>query len=457
MSQKTAIISYVLLLALGLIFGIISLPKQLALPLSGNKQVTISRPELDLGFMGINFKRDLEIKQGLDIVGGTRVTLSAGMDDISQSDRERALESAKEIVERRINLYGVTESTVLTARSGEDYRLVVEIPGVNDAETAIGLIGSTARLEFREYDPASGSATASPSGMLVKDFKPTNLTGKELARSTVQFDPNTGKPTIGLEFSPEGTKKFAILTQKNLGKPLAIFLDEYPITAPVVQNEIIDGKAQISGDFTLESAKSISIALNAGALPVPITVIGQSSIEASLGNQAVAKAIQAGIVGVLMIFLFIVLLYGTKGVFACISLIYYSLIMLTLYKLIPVTLSLSGIAAFLLSIGMAVDTNILVFERLREEERRDTLRSTGVRLSKAFSRAWDSIKDANMTTLITCFILYNPLEWSFLNRSGVVRGFALTLALGILVNIFCGMIITRVLMTLFYRSGKSRD
>lgn len=477
MSKKTALISYIVLLFVSLISLLLVMPKNLTLslgkdktcagsslwssfckrlPLPDQKDFSLARPELKFTFLGTTFQRDLEIKQGLDIEGGTRVILSADMKEISDSSREQALETAQEIIARRINLYGVSESTVQTARNGEDYRLLVEIPGISDAEMAVNLIGSTAYLEFREYKADSGSAAASPSGMLVKDFKPTNLSGRELARSTVQFDSNTGKPVISLEFSAEGAKKFAEITKRNIGKPLAIFLDEYPITAPTVQGEITDGRAQISGDFTLESAKSLSIALNAGALPVPISVLGQSTVEAALGNEAVMRAIQAGMLGICVIFLFLLLLYGKKGLFACLSLIFYGLITLSLYKLIPVTLSLAGIAGFLLSIGMAVDTNILVFERLKEEERRDPLRSGQVKLTRAFSRAWDSIKDANMTTLITCFVLYNPMEWSFLNRSGLVRGFALTLAMGILLNIFSGMVVTRVLMTLFYKSKVER-
>ncbi len=471
MRKSSALIAYLGLLLVTLVSLVVVMPEHItlsfgkdkvciplwanicrSLPLPLSKNLVFYRPKLKINLLGKTFERDLEIKEGLDIKGGTRVTLTTDMKEIAGSDRDRALSAAQEIIQRRINLYGVSEALVQTSKSGDDYRLLAEIPGLYDAQKAVTLIGSTARLEFREYKPASGSAkTASPSGMLVSDFVPANLSGNELSRSTVQFDQN-GKPVIGLEFSPEGTKKFAAITKRNLGKPLAIFLDDYPITAPTVQSEIIDGKAQISGDFTLESAKQLSISLNAGALPVPITVLGQSTVEASLGNQIVDRAIKAGILGIGVIFLFLLLLYGKKGLFACLSLVFYSLMSLSIYKLVPITLSLAGIAGFLLSVGMAVDTNILVFERLREEERRDPFRSTLVKLNRAFSRAWDSIKDANMTTLITCFILYNPLEWSFLNRSGMVRGFALTLALGILLNIFCGMFVTRVLMTLFYRS-----
>lgn len=472
MSKKSAIISYIFILLTACVCFVLVMPKNLTislgkdkvctgvpqavqglcrvLPLPITKEIALTRPELKISLFGTTFQRDLEMKEGLDIKGGTQVILSADMKDISPSDRDTALQSAQEVISRRINLYGVSESSVQTARSGNEYRLIAEIPGVQNSDDAVKLIGSTALLEFREYKPASGAATASISGMLVKDFVATDLTGKELARSSVQFDPNTGKPGIGLEFNPDGAKKFAAITKRNIGKPLAIFMDEYPITSPIVQSEIADGKAQISGDFTVENAKSLSIALNAGALPVPITVIGQTTVGATLGNQSVARAVQAGIIGVGILMLFMIMLYGFKGFLSCISLLFYGLITLALYKLIPVTLSLAGIAGFLLSMGMAVDTNILVFERLKEEEQRDSVRSTAIKLNRAFARAWNSIKDANVTTLITCFVLYNPFEWSFLNRSGMVRGFALTLALGIFINIFCGMVVTRVLMTLFY-------
>lgn len=435
---------YYALLVLLTVFGlVIVMPKNF---------YSLKRPNLNLRPLGIPWSRDLELKQGLDIKGGTQVILAAQMKDIGEADRQKALETTKEIVSRRINMYGVSEASVQTAKSGGEYRLIVEIPGVSNSEEAVGLIGSTARLDFRELDPKK---EASDAGMLVSDFIPTGLTGKELAKSSVEFDPKSGKPGISLEFTGEGARKFAELTKRNIGKPLAIFIDEYPITIPTVQTQILDGHARISGEFTLENAKSMSIALNAGALPVPISVIGQTTIGATLGEKQVERAVLAGTLGVLLIMLFMIMIYGYKGVFASLSLVFYGIVTLAIYKLIPVTLSLSGIAGFLLSMGMAVDTNILVFERLKEEERDGYQQSLVFKLDRAFGRAWDSIKDANMTTLITCFVLYNPLEWEILNRSGMVRGFAFTLALGILINLFSGMIVTRVLMTLFYR-GKTK-
>lgn len=471
MSKRSAIVVYFLLLIVAIGAAIIDIPKDLyislgkdkvcqgslsnickALPLPNNKDIHLQRPTLNFQLGSLVFSRDLEVKEGLDIKGGTQVTLVADMSKINGSDRDRALETANEIISRRINLYGISEASVQSVKTATDYRLIAEIPGVQNSDQAVALIGSTAQLDFREYLPATPSAkSATPSGMLISDFKPTGLAGGELSRASVQFDNQTGKPVISLEFNPSGTQKFAAITRRNIGKPLAIFLDDYPITSPTVSSEIADGRAQISGDFTTEQAKSLSIALNAGALPVPIQVIGQSSVEATLGNQTVQRAVQAGLIGVGIIMLFMILLYDLKGFLAVVSLAFYGLVSLALYKLIPVTLSLAGIAGFLLSMGMAVDTNILVFERLKEEEKRAIVRRPGQILDQAFKRAWDSIKDANMTTMITCFVLYNPFGWAFLNTSGMVRGFALTLAMGIALNIFCGMVLTRVLMTLFYR------
>jgi preprotein translocase subunit SecD len=474
MSKKVALFYYFLLLAVTIAGLIIVMPKQLTisigkdrvcsgtlkaicerLPLPAKKDVTLARPNLAFTVGPVSFVRDLELKQGLDIKGGTQVTLSADMKDIKSEDRERALQTAQEIISRRINLYGVSEAYVQSARTSQDYRLIAEIPGIQNSNEAVALIGSTAQLDFREYVPATKSGTvASASGMLISDFKPTGLSGKELSNATVQFDSQTAKPVIGLEFTSEGTQKFASITKRNIGKPIAIFIDGYPITSPIVNQEISDGRAQISGDFTPEQAKSLSIALNAGSLPVPIQVIGQKTVEATLGAQTVERAVRAGAIGVGIIMLFVIMLYGVRGFLAVLSLCLYGIISLALYKLVPVTLSLAGIAGFLLSMGMAVDTNILVFERLVEEERKTLVRSPKQILDQAFSRAWNSIKDANMTTLITCFVLYNPFDWAFLNRSGVVRGFALTLALGIGFNIFCGMFVTRVLMALFYSPKK---
>jgi preprotein translocase subunit SecD len=458
MSKLTALIAYISLLLVSFACLLLVMPAKLEIPnpLKKGETLTLTRPALDINILGFRFTRDLEIKQGLDIQGGTQVVLALDMKDIQGGDKDRAAETAKEIMSRRINLYGVNESMVQSIRSGNDYRLQVEIPGVQNSDDAIGLIGSTAQLEFREYKQSTQSALlASSSALFVQDFVPTDLRGKDLSRSSVVFDSQSGQPTISLEFTETGRQKFAALTKRSIGKPLAIFLDEYPITAPIVQNEIIDGKAQISGNFTPDQAKSLSITLNAGALPVPIQVIEQHTVEATLGTKAVQDSIKAGLIGVGVVMLFMILLYGEKGFISVVSLLFYGLVTLTIYKLVPITLSLAGIAGFLLSMGMAVDTNILVFERLGEEERKNPENPN--LLHNAFLRAWNSIKDANMTTLITCFVLYNPLELPILHTSGVVRGFALTLALGIVINIVCGMGVTRILMEVFYKPHQRKN
>ena len=253
---------------------------------------------------------------------------------------------------------------------------------------------------------------------------------------------------VALQFNSEGAKKFADITARNLNKPLAIFLDNALISAPLVQQKIIGGQAVISGDFTLEEAKKLAITLNAGALPAPIKILSQKNIAPTLGQESVRKSLQAGLVGLLMVALFMILLYGRPGFIAVVSLVIYSLLTLAIYKLIPVTISLPGLAGFILSIGMAVDANILIFERMKEELRKGHEWVEALELG--FGRAWDSIKDANVATLITTFILFNPLDWSFLNTSGMVRGFALTLFLGIVVSLFTGVFVTRTLLRAFY-------
>jgi preprotein translocase subunit SecD len=260
---------------------------------------------------------------------------------------------------------------------------------------------------------------------------------------------------VGLEFDEEGSKLFEEITGRNIGKPVAIFLDELPVTFPTVSDTISGGNGVISGQFTTQEAKNLSIQLNAGALPVPIKIIEQRNVGATLGQESIEKSIRAGLVGLSMVMIFMMLYYGKLGLLADIALIIYGLITLALYKLIPVTLSLPGLAGFILSVGMAVDSNILIFERMKEELRMG--RKWHEAMELGFGRAWDSIKDANIATLITAFILFNPLNWDFLNRSGMVRGFALTLSLGILISLFTGVVITRNLMRVFYKQPNKRS
>ena len=388
----------------------------------------------DFTFFGRPVSWDFSLRRGLDLQGGLQVVLEAQMDEVGEGDRQAALESAQAVIERRVDFLGVSEPVVQTSRLGDSYRVVVELPGVEDPAQALSLIGQTAQLDFREGDNLD---------------QRTGLTGKDLTRASVDFDQTTGKPQIALQFSSEGAKKFAEITARNVGKPLAIFLDNSLLTAPIVQGEILGGQAVITGTFALQEAQQIVAQLNAGALPTPIIVLEQRQIGPTLGEEALRKSVAAGLLGLGLVVFFMVGNYGRLGLLATLALLVYALLTLAVYKIIPVTLTLSGIAGFILSVGMAVDANILIFERIKEERRWGKDLATALELG--FGRAWDSIRDANLATLATVFILFNPLDWSFLVTSGVVRGFALTLGVGVLLSLFTGVVVTRTLVRAFYR------
>lgn len=397
----------------------------------------LSSPEIDFNLGKFSFQRDLNIKKGLDLAGGSQLIFEADMGKIQAGDRDQALEATKVNIESRVNFFGVTEPVIQTSKLGENYRLIVELPGIKDIDQAIDLIGKTAQLDFREQKEATPTA----------EFIPTGLTGADLKRSQVSFDPSTGQPVVGLEFAGEGKEKFTEISSRNVGQIVGIFLDEQPISLPVIEEPITTGKAIIKGKFTLEEAKKLSIQLNAGALPVPVKVIEQRNIGATLGEESVGRSVRAGFLGLLLVAAFMWAYYGKLGFLASLALLVYGLVTLALYKLIPVTLTLPGIAGFILSVGMAVDANILIFERMKEEIRWG--RSVEVAMETGFGRAWDSIRDANVCTLITCFILFNPFNWNFLNVSGMVRGFALTLGLGVMISLFTGIVVTRTLLRVF--------
>lgn len=412
-----------------------------------------SIPRFNYQFGKLDFSKEIELKQGLDIKGGLQVILNADVKNLPGSDRPAALESLKNVIGRRIDLFGVSESGIKTAVSGEDYRLILELPGVTDSQQALALIGQTAQMSFALPIYTSGK-TASDSATL-SGFEPTDLIGADLQRATVTFESQDRSPAVSLTFKDSGKIKFAKLTKENIGKPVAILLDGYPLTMPTVQTEIIDGNAIITGQFTTEEAKALSVQLNAGALPVPVSILSQKNIPATLGADSIKKSITAGAIGLSMVIFFMIAYYGWMGVIASAGLVLYGLFTLALYKLIPVVLSLPGIAGFLLSVGMAVDSNILVFERYKEEMRAG--RDWRVGLELAFGRAWDSIKDANTATIIIGLILFNPLDWNFLNTSGSVKGFALTLILGIFISLFTGIIVTRNLLRLFFKGRTSHQ
>lgn len=425
--------SLLAILLLTFFVAYIDLPK---LSLGGR---VFSHPEIDVNY----FKRDLEPKLGLDLAGGVQLTMSADMATIADQDRDSALESAKDVIEKRINALGVAEPTVQTAKAQGQYRLIVEIPGISNIDQAVSTVKKTAHLEFRVLkQDAPPEATFSA---LPEHFEPANLTGKDLKRAAAQpsQDPQNPGYVIALEFNEEGAGKFEEISRNNLQKPVAMFLDDEPISwpPPIVQAIISDGSAQITGKFTSKEARQLAIQLNAGALPVPFKIESQTRVGPTIGADSIQKSIFATIIGLASIAVFMIFNYRILGVFAITALLIYTLIVFAIFKIIPVTLTLAGIAGFVLSIGMAVDANILIFERIKEELRWGKPKMEA--FFSGFDRAWSSIRDSNVSSLITTAILFNF-------GTGSVRGFALTLAIGILVSMFSAITLTRTFLKVFW-------
>lgn len=383
------------------------------------------------------FGKTFNLSLGLDLSGGSYLAFEADVGGLPSDKKEQAIKSLRNVIEKRVNLFGLTESNVQTSSFEGKDRIIVELPGINDPKEAANSIGQTAQLIFVEVKEGSPSAT----------IVPTGLTGADLASSKVVFDQNTGKPSISFEVTSGSENKFEEVTKRLVGKRMIILLDQLKITDAVVQ-EPLTTSGQITGDFTVDEANEMSDLLNSGALPVPVKLVEEKTIGATLGADSVNKSIKAGVIGIIMVSLFMILIYGKYGIIADIALIIFGIITLAIYKLVPITLTLPGIAGFLLSVGMAVDSNILIFERLKEEMKNKPIKTA---LEISFGRAWDSIRDANVATLVTAFILANPLDWSFLHVSGPVRGFAITLALGIAISLFTGIVVTRNLMRLFVK------
>ncbi len=367
---------------------------------------------------------------GLDLVGGTELVYEA--DTSGVEDVGAAMETLKEVIERRVNIFGVSEPLVQTESAGlvtglRKERLIVELPGVADIETAKKVIGETPLLEFR----------------LLKgeELIATELSGRYLERSRVEFDPSTNKPVIALELNPEGKEIFAALTREHVGEPLAIVLDGTLLSAPVIQEEIRDGQAVITGQFSAEEARALVRNLNYGALPVPIELLTSQTIGATLGEEALAAGIYAGIIGIALLSIFLILWYRLPGLCSVIALGSYIILSLTVFKLIPVTLTSAGIAGFILSIGMAVDANVLIFERSKEERKKG--KGDMEAFHEGFKRAWLSIRDSNISSIITAIILF------WLGTSSV-KGFALTLGIGVLVSMITAISVSRTFLFAIY-------
>jgi preprotein translocase subunit SecD len=365
-----------------------------------------------------------EFKLGLDLQGGIELLYQANLSQIPEKEKKEAMETLKNVIEKRVNFFGVREPVVQI--QGE--RIRIELSGFSEPQKAIEEIGKTPFLEFREKKD--------------EDFAPTPLTGRYLKRAQVGFD-QVGNPIVLLEFNDEGAKIFAELTEKNVGKPLAIFLDGKLISAPTVKEKIPSGKAEITGKFTLQEAKELVKNLNAGALPVPIELVSYQIVGPTLGKASLEKILKAGLIGFLLIAFFMILIYKLSGLVAILCLTFFAILNLTLYKLIPVTLTLSGIAGFLLSLGMAVDANILIFSRTKEELK--TGKSLSQAFEEGFKRAWPAIRDGNLTTLVVNLILL------FFGTS-FVKGFATTLSLGILISMFTAILVTKEFLKMIISS-----
>jgi protein-export membrane protein SecD len=498
-----------------------------------------------------------KINLGLDLQGGIHLEYAADLSEVDSSQSTEAMQAVQDVIERRVNAFGVAEPVIYTTKSGAEKRLIVELAGVKDINQAKEIIKGTPILEFKEeggvdesknipqdvldklnvdvkakaqdilnkalagedfsqlaknnsQDPGSkdngGDLGFAKKGTFVPEFDkvifdsnlkdgevypslvetqfgwhiikkieqkgqgadlevhsahilfakmandmsqkinyvPTGLTGKNLKSASVSFQ-NQGlsEPQVSLKFDAEGTRLFADLTKKNLGKTIAIYLDGEPISAPRVQSEITNGEAVITGNFTLQEAKDLVKRLNEGALPVPITLVSQQSVEASLGQISLQKSLKAGIVGFVLVIIFMLIYYRFLGLIACFALLIYTGLMISIFKLSgyspwQITLTLPGIAGFILSIGMAVDANILIFERTKEEVRRG--RNILGALEEGFKRAWTSIRDGNASSVITSLILIEL-------GTGFVKGFAVTLVIGVLVSMFTAVLITRTLLS----------
>ncbi|MGB9743501.1 MAG: protein translocase subunit SecD [Minisyncoccales bacterium] len=400
-------------------------------------------------------------KLGLDLQGGVHLIYEADLSKIEKSEHKFLMQGLRDVIERRVNFFGIQEPVIQVQEKEGEYRLLVELAGVKNPAEAIKMIGETPYLEFREkrddeetklilkkkeeiekLKPEEISQVADWQ-LAMEDpyFKPTALTGRYLQKAELGSDPVTHLPNLVLlQFNEEGAKIFEELTEKNIGQPLAIYLDGVIISAPVVQEKIAGGKAQITGHFSIEEAKALVRNLNAGALPVPITLISQQTVGPILGAVSLNQSLLAGLVGFLVVVIFMIAFYRLPGIVASFSLLIYICFVLAIFKIFSVTLTLAGIGGFILSIGMAVDANVLIFSRLREELRSG--KSLVLAIEDSFKRAWPSIRDGNLTTLLVALIFFGV-------GTSFVKGFALTLSLGIIISMLTAIIIVRIFLKCF--------
>ena len=413
--------------------------------------------------------QNFSLKLGLDLKGGTQLIYTADTSKLkTATDVNDSMNALRDVIERRVNLFGVAEPLVQVEQSSmltggqRQQRLIVELPGMTDVNKAVAMIGATPMLEFKVERPKAEmdainkaqqdyqklADTAKKNGtqidqsqinpLVLQDaYLSTGLTGKYLKKASLVFDNQFGSPKVSLQFNREGQDLFAKITRENVGKTVAIYLDGAVISAPRVNEEITSGSAEISGSFSVDEAKTLVGRLNSGALPVNVTLLSAQSVGATLGGEAYSAILNAGIWSLLIVMLFMILFYRLPGLVASISLSIYVAIMIAIFKLLPVTMTAAGIAGFILTIGMAVDTNILIFARMKEEIKKG--HNVFDAVYEGFHRAWPSIRDSNSSTIITAVILF----WF---GTATIRGFALVLGLGVLVSMFSALTVTRTLL-----------
>jgi len=456
MTKRKSFLIFIIILLLAFVAGNLAYPDPL------NNGLDFLNSRLRQGFGGqAKFKIphfiEIPFKLGLDLQGGTHLIYQADLKGIDSADRKNALDGLRDIIERRVNLFGVSEPVIQIEEQSQ--RLIVELAGVKDIKEAINMIGQTPFLEFKEQKSQEivdkiiakqkeiqgktyEEIQTIPDWQLAFEdpFASTQLTGRYLDKAELAFEPTTNKPIVTIQFDEEGSNLFEQLTTNNVGKPLAIYIDNAIISSPTVQEAISGGRAQISGTFTINEAKQLVSNLNSGALPVPISLVSQETIGPSLGQDSLNKSLKAGMIGFILVIIFMIVFYRLPGILASLTLITYIALNLSLFKLIPVTLTLAGIAGFILSIGMAVDANILIFSRIREELRQG--KGFLISLEDGFKRAWPSVRDGNFTIILVAFILFS-LGTSF------VKGFALTLIIGNLLGMFSAIFITNNLLRCF--------
>lgn len=380
---------------------------------------------------------------GLDLSGGTHLVYRADTSNLAAGTIEQSMAALRDTIEQRVNLFGVSEPIVQVERGGAlsgevEERLIVELPGVTDTQEAIDLIGETPVLDFRIQTEA---ATSTDTGTSTPEFQPTELTGRFLDRASLEFGSGQGglanEPTVVLHFNSEGAELFEEITRENVGEVLGIFLDGQPLSLPVINEPIAGGQAIITGQFTPNEAQELVRDLNFGALPVPIELLSTQTIGSTLGETAVRQGVAAGLWGFALVSLFMVLWYRLPGLVAVVSLTLYIALMLSLFKVVPVTLTAAGIAGFILSIGLAVDANVLIFERIKEEF--DAGKSTREGILDGFARAWLPIRDGNISSFITAVILF----WF---GTSLVEGFALVFGIGVLISMLSAITVSRTLL-----------